>query len=200
MEEAIVRINELRPKFVFLTAKSGAGKTYFSNHLKRYKVLELDEVVKSTGEAFGIEEPTAFKMYKNALPAPVMDAFVMNIHYFFQQHPNTPIVVEGAIAEATLVKRIFSGPYAEFMFVYLYPVNVNAYASRVMKRFKLEKENGIRSLSIWPEVTPQLEEVAYESKELKQFMLRMARESMAKSAQRYDYFEKNGLDMIRVEV
>ncbi|KAF1794787.1 P-loop containing nucleoside triphosphate hydrolase [Phytophthora cactorum] len=171
MEEAIVRINELRPKFVFLSAKSGAGKTYFSNHLKGYKVLELDEVVKTD----------SLQDVQEALPAPVMDAFVMNVHYFFQQHPNTPIVVEGAIAEATLVKRIFSGPYAEFMFVYLYPVDVNAYASRMMKRFKLEKENGIRSLSIWPEVTPQLEEVAYESKELKQFMLRMARESMAKS-------------------
>ncbi|ETN03215.1 hypothetical protein PPTG_16157 [Phytophthora nicotianae INRA-310] len=200
MEEAITRINELRPRYVFLTAKSGAGKTYFSNRLKGYTVVELDEVVKSTGEAFGLDEAAAIKMYKNALPAPVMDAFVINIHSIFRQHPKARIVIEGAIAEAALVKRIFSGSYAAFMFVYLYPVDVNAYALRMMKRFKYEKENDIRSLSIWPKVTSQLEEAAYESDELMLFMLRMARESMTKSALRYEYFEKNGLVMVRVDV
>ncbi|OWZ02182.1 hypothetical protein PHMEG_00026300 [Phytophthora megakarya] len=200
MEEAIARIDEVRPKFVFVTAKSGAGKTYFSNRLDGYKVLELDEVVENTGKAFGIEWPEPFKMYKNSLPAPVMDAFVMNIHAFFRQYDDSPIVVEGAIADAELVKRIFSGPYAEFMFVYLYPVDIDAYAARMMKRFKFEKENGIQSLSIWPKVTPELEKAEYESVELEQFMVRMAHESMIMSAQRYNYFERNGLDIVRVEV
>ncbi|KAI9980104.1 hypothetical protein PInf_026771 [Phytophthora infestans] len=109
-----------------------------------------------------------------------MDAFVTNVHSFFRQYPNTPIVVEGAIADAALIKRIFAGPYAEFVLVYLYPVDVEAYASRMLKRFKHEKENGIRSLSIWPEVTPQVEEAAYDSIELNQFMQRMARQSMTR--------------------
>ncbi|EEY69962.1 uncharacterized protein PITG_06506 [Phytophthora infestans T30-4] len=87
----------------------------------------------------------------------------------------------------------------QFVLVYLYPVDVEAYASRMLKRFKHEKENGIRSLSIWPEVTPQVEE-AYDSIELNQFMQRMARQSMTRSAQRYGYFEENGLDMVRVDV
>ncbi|POM63791.1 Hypothetical protein PHPALM_20762 [Phytophthora palmivora] len=200
MEEAIKRINELRPKYVFVTAKSGAGKTYFSNQLDGYKVLELDEVVESVGEAFGIKWPEPFKIYKNSLPAPVMDAFVANIHSFFQQHLDSPIVVEGAIADADLIKKVFSGPYAKFTFVYLYPVDVDAYAERMMKRFKYEKEIGIRSLSIWPQVTQELEEAEYESEELKQFLNRMAHESLVMSAQRYAYFETNGLDMIRVEV
>ncbi|KAI9980214.1 hypothetical protein PInf_026561 [Phytophthora infestans] len=108
-----------------------------------------------------------FEVYKNTLPAPVMDAFVMHIHSFFRQHPSSPIVIEGAIAEAELVKRIFSGPYAKFVSVYLYPIDVAAYTARMMKRFKHEKEKGLRDLSIWPKVTPQLEEAAYDSDELK---------------------------------
>ncbi|ETL79096.1 hypothetical protein L917_20198 [Phytophthora nicotianae] len=200
MEEAIERINELQPKYVFVTAKSGAGKTYFSNRLKGYIVLELDAVVTKIGQAFGLEYPTEFEIYKNALPAPIVDAFVMHIHSFFQQRPSSPIVIEGAIAEAELVKRIFSGSYAKFKMVYLYPVDVDAYASRMMKRFKHEKENGLRDLSIWPKVTPELENTANDSDDLKEFMLRMARESTAASAQRFDYFKKNGLEMVRVEV
>ncbi|OWZ02994.1 hypothetical protein PHMEG_00025350 [Phytophthora megakarya] len=220
-----------------ILAKSGVGKTYFSSRLDGYEVLELDKVVENTGKAFDIEESVAFKIYKNNLPAPIMDAFVANIHSFFRQYSDSPIVVEGAIADAELVKRIFSGPYAEFMFVYLhpidvdapilvegaiadaalvkrifsgpytqfefvylYPVDVDAYAARMMKRFKIERENGIRNLSVWSHVPPDLAKAKDESEELKQFMLRMALRSMLKSAQRYDYFVTNSFDMIRVEV
>ncbi|KAL3673714.1 hypothetical protein V7S43_001411 [Phytophthora oleae] len=200
MEETIARINALRPKYVFLTAKSGAGKTFFSNRLAGYKVLELDEVVKKLGREFGMQEPEAFQVYKNTLPEPFMAAFVERIHQFFMQNSDSPVVIEGAIADTDLVRRVFSGTYAEFMFVYLYPVDVDRYVMRMMKRLKKDKENNTRSLAIWTQVTSEIEQAAYDSIEMKQFMERMAHWSMDKSALRYAYFEKNGLDMVRVDV
>ncbi|KAK1948369.1 hypothetical protein P3T76_000659 [Phytophthora citrophthora] len=200
MEETIARINTLRPKYVFLTATSGAGKTFLSNRLAGYKVLELDEVVKKLGREFGMEEPEEFKVYKNNLPEPFMAAFVERIHTFFMQNSESPVVVEGAIADADLVRRIFSGLYAEFTFVYLYPVDVEQYVMRMMKRFKEEKESNAHALAIWTQVTPEIEQAAFGSVEMKEFMERMAHWSMDKSALRYAYFEKSGLDMVRVDV
>ncbi|OWZ19740.1 LOW QUALITY PROTEIN: hypothetical protein PHMEG_0005965 [Phytophthora megakarya] len=63
------------------------------------------------------------------------------------------------------------------MFVYL--STLLTLTPRIMKRFKIERENGIRSLSVWSHM---LEEAKVESNELKQFMLRMALRSIAKPA------------------
>jgi len=193
-------MDALRPQYVFVTSKSSAGKSFFSRRLVGYKVLELDELVRRMARISGMEEKEAFQVYKNSLAEPVTAAFVTEIHEFFERHAGSPVVVEGAIADADLVRRVFSGPYAEFTFVYLYPVDTDAYVERMMKRFKEDKKNGTRRLAIWPQVTPEIKEAACDSPELKQFMLRMAAWSMAKAAQRYDHFEKNGLEMIRVDV
>eukprot|EP00644_Phytophthora_capsici_P005725 jgi/Phyca11/13014/fgenesh1_pg.PHYCAscaffold_2_\ len=147
-----------------------------------------------------MKEPEAFRVYKNTLPEPFMAAFVERIHTFFMENSDSPVVVEGAIADADLVRRVFSGSYTEFMFVYLYPVDVDQYVLRMMRRFKEEKENNSRDLAIWTQVTPEIEQAAYDSVEMKHFMVRMAHWSMDKSALRYAYFEKSGLDMVRVDV
>ncbi|KAG7401278.1 hypothetical protein PHYBOEH_002082 [Phytophthora boehmeriae] len=200
MSAAVDSITRARPKYVFLTAKSGAGKTHFSRHFDGYKVLELDKVVQTTALQVDIADRQAFAMYKNRLPESVMTAFVANIHSFFDRNPTTPIVVEGAVSDASLVRRIFSEPYADFTFVYLHPTDEDVYAGRLMKRFVHEKTNAIRSLSIWTQVTPQLEAEPFTSVKLKQFMRRMAHESMRKSEERYRYFVDNDFDVCRVDV
>ncbi|KAG6609664.1 uncharacterized protein IUM83_00344 [Phytophthora cinnamomi] len=200
MDEVVAGINAARPERVFVTAKSGVGKTFLSRRLRGYEMLELDRVVANVGRDFGLRGPEAFKMYKNLLAAEVMAAFVESVHGFFEANAGQCVVVEGAIADADLLQRVFSGPYAAFMMVYLHPVDEDAFVARMMKRFKEEKETHTRSLAIWPQVTPQLEVAPDDAPELKEFMLRMARASMAKSAQRYNYFEESGLEMARVEV
>ncbi|RLN46716.1 hypothetical protein BBJ29_008316 [Phytophthora kernoviae] len=197
MSKTIETITTTHPKYIFLTAKSGAGKTYFSNQLKDYKVLELDKVVHMTGLQFAIAGRNAFAMYKNRLSESVMTAFVNNIHSFLERNATTLIVVEGAISDASLVRRIFSGPYAVFTFVYLYPTDEEVYAERLMKRFTFESTNNVRSLAIWPDVTPELEAEPLTSPKLREFMHRMARESIAKSKDRYRYFVDNGFDVCR---
>lgn len=188
MDDAVSMINTVRPKFVFLTAKSGAGKTYLSSRLKGYQVLELDELVETIGERFGVLGSKAFGIYKNVLDASVMDAFVDEVHSFFSRNQESPVVIEGAIADAALIKRIFSGLYSAFLFVYLYPVDAAAYGDRMMKRFTHERQHKIRSLSIWPDVPPELLEERAESPQLRQFMMEMAQASIRKSKARYDAF------------
>lgn len=202
MNKAIATFAVVKSKYTFLTAKSGAGKTYFANQLKEhgYKILELDVVVANVGKKFGIVGPKAFAMYKNGLTAEVMKAFVNEIHKFFRKWPKNPVVIEGAISDPGLINRIFNGQYSVFTFVYLYPTDVRAYAKRMMQRFKDEKKQGVRSLSIWTEITPELESAALASKELKAFMKKMARESTTKSKERYDAFVSAGFTIYKVEV
>ncbi len=200
MNDAIMAINTIRPKYVFLTAKSGAGKTYFSNRLRDYEVLELDTVVRKIGERFGIHGPKAFAIYKSGMEKNIMDAFVQEIHLFFERYQSSPIAIEGAISDAALIRRIFSGPYAVFTFIYLYPNNVNAYATRMMQRFKHERKHNLRNLSIWPDVPKHLVHASVHSIELKRFMNKMARNSIQKSKERYDYFVGADFTIYRVDV
>ncbi|KAL4152290.1 hypothetical protein PRNP1_009223 [Phytophthora ramorum] len=172
MEDVVAQINARRPEYVLITSKSGAGKTYLSTHLEGYTVLELDEGVTSVENAFGMEQHSAFQVYKNTLSEAVTAAFVERIHDFFEQHHGSEIAVEGAIAYAELVKRVLGE----------------------------DKEHSTRTLAVWPQVTPGIEAVSDDSPQLEEFMVKMARWSIARSAQRYHHFEQNGLDMIRVEV
>ncbi|KAL4170077.1 hypothetical protein KRP22_010984 [Phytophthora ramorum] len=176
MEDVVAQINARRPEYVLITSKSGAGKTYSSTHLEEYTVLELDEGVTSVGNAFGMEQHSAFQVYKNTLSEAVTAALVERIHDFFEQHRGSEIAVEGAIAYAELVKRVLG------------------------ERFKQDKEHNTRTLAVWPQVTPEIEAASDDSPQLEEFMVKMARWSIARSAQRYHHFEQNGLDMIRVEV
>ncbi|OWZ02181.1 hypothetical protein PHMEG_00026299 [Phytophthora megakarya] len=130
-----------------------------------------------------MEEPAAFAVYRNTLPEPTMLAFVETVHEFFREHADRG--------------------YADFTFVYLYPVDVDAYVFRLMKRFKEDKENNWQfghRLAIWPQVTEDIKAAAEDSPELKQFMQRMAQWSMDKAVERYLHFKTNGFDMIRVDV
>jgi hypothetical protein len=201
IKEAISTLSTLRPKYVFITAKSGAGKTYLANHLKGYKILSLDDVVLAVGKRFHImERGGLFGIYKCKQPPRVMKAFVDLVHEFFEKHPCDPIAVEGAIGDANLIRRIFSGAYSVFTFVYLQTKNTKAYADRMMKRFKLEKKQHIRSLAIWTEITPELEAASLNSPKLKQFMMKMAKKAILGNKQRYQYFIKNRFNIYNVQV
>lgn len=203
-KESIAALKVIRPQRVFLTAKSGAGKTYLSDQMKAYgyQVLELDKVVMKVANQHNISNKggAAFSMYKSGQPEAVMKAFVKEIHAFFDKHTQQPVIIEGAISDANLINRIFSGPYSVFTFIFLYPTNTKAYAGRMMKRFKDEKKRGVRSLSIWPEVTPELEAAPFNSPKLTKFMTRMANESKIKSKERYEYFERSGFIIYRINV
>lgn len=199
MNEAIATLSLIRPARTFLTAKSGAGKSYMSTILKKhgFKVLELDTVVRDVGKRFGITGPKAFAMYKNGLAANVMTAFVDEIHAFFAKHESSPVVVEGAISDAGLITRIFGDV---FTFIFLLPTDVKAYATRMMKRYRDEKKRGVRSLSIWPEVTPAIEALPLTSPKLRAFMLKQSRASMKSSKERFNGFVKSGFTIYRVDV
>jgi len=201
IKEALATISIIHPKFVLLTGKSGIGKTYFSNHLKGYTVLELDVIILKIANKFKITpEHKAFSIYKNKQPEHITKTFVGEIHSFFDRHQSDPIVIDGAIKDASLVRRIFSGQYSVMTFVYLYAVDVKAYAMRMMKRYKDEKKRGIRSLAIWSEITPAIEALPLSSPKLFQFMIRMVRESKAKSKEHFGYFSKAGFSIYRVNM
>ncbi|OWZ19739.1 hypothetical protein PHMEG_0005964 [Phytophthora megakarya] len=72
-----------------------------------------------------------------------MMAFVVRVHEFFRENEDTNWV------------------YADFTFVYLYPVDIDAYQVRVSteERFKEDKEKNWQfghRLAIWPHITEDI--------------------------------------------
>lgn len=206
-KEAIANISALTPKLIFLTGKSGTGKSHFSNILSEkhgYKILELDTIVKVVAKKHNVgsapDYAPAFAVYKGGLSQKFRDDFVSEIHSFIERYPSNPIMIEGAISNAQMIRDIFSKQYSVFSFVYLYPTNMKKYADRMMKRFKLDKKMGTRTLSIWPETPLEIENAPVSSPKVKQFIAKMAQESKKKSDERYKYFVNNKFNIYTIEV
>lgn len=207
IKEALANISALTPKLIFLTGKSGTGKSHFSNILSDkhgYKLLELDTIVRAVAKKYGVgsapDYAPAFAVYKGGLTQEFRNEFISEIHSFIEKHSSNPIIIEGAISNAQMVRDIFSKQYTVFSFVYLYPTDMKKYADRMMKRFKLDKKMGTRTLSIWPETPPEIEKAPVSSPKVKQFIAKMAQESKKKSDERYKYFVNNKFNIYTVSV
>jgi cytidylate kinase len=207
LKQAIDSISALTPKLIFLTGKSSTGKSYLSNILANkhgYKILELDAVVHSVAKKHGVgsapDYAAAFAVYKGGLTQKFRDDFVADIHSFIERNPTSPIMIEGAISSAAMVRDIFSKQYSVFSFIYLHPTDLKKYAERMMKRFKLDKKNGTRTLSIWPYTPIDVANAPTGSSKVKQFMVKMAQASKKKSDERYKYFISSNFNIYTITV
>lgn len=197
-KEALANISLLTPKLIFLTGKSGTGKSYYSNILANkynYKILELDKIIRNIAKKHNIgyapNYAKAFSIYKGDQSEVIMKDFINEIHTFIDKHPNNPILIEGAISNAQLINNIFSKQYSVFAFIYLNPSNIKKYANQMMKRFKEDKRNKTKTLSIWPEVTTEINNLPTNSPKVAQFIMKQAKQSKKKSDERLQYFVSN---------
>lgn len=197
-KEALANISLLTPKLIFLTGKSGTGKSYYSNILAdkyNYKILELDKIIRNIAKKYNIghapDYAKAFSIYKGDQSEAIMKDFINEIHTFIDKYPNNPILIEGAISNAQLINNIFSKQYSIFAFIYLNPSNIKKYASQMMKRFKEDKRNKTKTLSIWPEVSTEINNLPTNSPKVSQFIMKQAKQSKKKSDERLQYFISN---------
>lgn len=197
----------IRPKLIFLTGKSGTGKSYLSGKLEKvgYIQLELDLIVRRLGKKLNIGEApnynTAFQVYKGKGPTNFKKEFVTEIHKFFEKNEGKPIIVDGAISDPLMIKKVFSKKYKVFTFVYLFPNSVNKYAERIMKRFIKDVTIGKKTLPFWSEVPKEFDrKEALKTKKLKDFIGVMAKKMKKKSDQRFDSFKNYGFSIYTILV
>lgn len=192
IDEIIKFIKKNKPKVIFLTSKSGNGKSYMSNKLsQQYTILELDLIIRKLGKKYKLGEAPdynlAFKIYKNKLPKNIVNDFVKQIRTFIKKHNN--VIIEGAISSPELLKKIFKD--INYSFIYLYPTSIERYYERLMKRYIKDIKNKTKTLPFWNKIPEKIN---------KKFMKNIAKEMKNQSIERYKMFNNTGFNILRVNV
>jgi dephospho-CoA kinase len=204
-DDAIKNLICIKPKIIFLTGKSGTGKSFFSSKLKQHFLpLEVDLIVRKLAKkyniGFGPDYNEAFKVYKKKSPLFFENEFIKEIHKFINKNNNKSIIIDAAISNSELIKKIFSGKYKIFTFVFLYPNSVDRYSNRIMKRYIKDVITKKKTLPFWSEVPKEIEKASLKSKKVKTFIKDMAKKQKKKSDERYKYFLSNKFSIYTVIV
>ena len=126
---------------VYVSGKTCTGKTTFANevHALGYTGIELDKIVTSAViEPFNVQPPNEGYIiaYRDKGPAKQVAAFITAVRQEIKAKlPSSPVIIEGAIARARILKEVFSEELNDFYFVYFHPVHFELYKDRIRSRF-----------------------------------------------------------------
>jgi hypothetical protein len=139
-DSIVERVRQYQPRLIYLSGKTCTGKTTFANYLEQYgyKKVELDKIVtESVVIPFNVAPGDGFRTaYRGLGPAEQTNAFVVAAKQeILNAVQESALVVEGAIADPQILKRVFSGELTDFVFVYFHPVHAEIYEERILSRF-----------------------------------------------------------------
>lgn len=140
LEEVLEKIKSEKQRVVYLSGKTCTGKTTFSNLLEGsgYTRVELDRIVtESVVEKYNVVPNDAFlTAYRGEGPSKHIEAFIAAAKkVIIEKSAENSIVVEGAIAKASILQDVFSGINENLFFVYFHPRSIDVYVDRIMERF-----------------------------------------------------------------
>ena len=133
-------IRKEKPPLVFITGKASTGKTTLSRELDAlgYQLVVLDSIVLTSIVArFQVpKEADAFPVYKGEVCSEWTNSFIRATYKAISSKlKNGPVLVEGALANNEILKKIFRGDLENFFFIFLSPSSIPKYTQRIKKRF-----------------------------------------------------------------
>ncbi|MFA5024959.1 MAG: hypothetical protein WC503_00430 [Candidatus Shapirobacteria bacterium] len=192
-------IGKEQPKLVFIAGKTCVGKSTFARDLKiwEYEHLELDLVVReSVIKRFGVLNPNeAFLVYKGIAPENWQKSFEKATHKLIEERLKfSKVVVDAALADVGVLKRVFSKKLDNFFCVYIHPFSRDFYYKNIFNRFVNDAKNNTRSFPIWDYVTPEVfDDYQINGNQglmINQVVYQYADESTKLSKERFELFEK----------
>ncbi|MFM2423800.1 MAG: hypothetical protein RLZZ70_187 [Candidatus Parcubacteria bacterium] len=209
--DVIDKIEEQKPRVVYLSGKTCTGKTTFAKKLQElgYLIIELDPVVmKSVVIPFDVKPGEGFlTAYRGMGSKEQTQAFIDAAKKEIQEKIKySPIVVEGAIATTHILKEVFSGNLNDFRFVYLHPINPEVYTARIKERFIAGAATGTSGLPkhFWEMVDQTDLENFVSTKELnigiEKALEKYTKLSILESKKRLEHFQDEFNDIQVVEI
>lgn len=202
-ETALEQIKTNASRLIYLCGKTSTGKTTLAKQIVDdfgYSLIELDDIImhsviaplgiKNASDAFGaayrgLGSPEYTVTFIAATKCAIADAVTAS-----------PVIVEGSIAKASIIKEIFSGDLTDFVFLYLHPTDAEAYRARIRKRFIGGARNGTSGLPkpFWSLIDPKDLETFISTGELntplEECIRHYADLSIAESRERLAEFQK----------
>ena len=120
--DLITDLTEKRPPLISLSGKSSTGKSTLADELVAlgYRHIELDNIIrKHIINVFHPKDITeVWKIYKNQASKKWQDIFLNKTR---EEILNTlskqPVVIDGALAENSLLRNIFEGELSNFIYI-----------------------------------------------------------------------------------
>jgi adenylate kinase family enzyme len=205
LEEIKDKIHRDKPRLVFITGKTCAGKSTLAKSIKDYEYehLELDFLVeKNVADKFKIiDRSKAFLVYKGEAPRRWQKFFEEVAHkVILQKIKISNVVVDAAIANTDVLKKIFSGDLSDFLFIYLHPLDVEFYYKSILSRFEDDVKNNKHSFPIWGHINS---DILNDYKKNGKSGIKIARiihkygdESIVGSIKRFENFKKEYPDIV----
>lgn len=167
---------------IFLTGKSGVGKSYLSKQLP-HKVLELDSVILKLMKKYKMNRQDIFtQVYKNKGSEKLMNDFKRRVLSFIKKNQKSKIIIEGAISDISLIKELFN---KDFIIVFLYPSSEKRYYNRLLERYNKNPKS--------------LPFVINDKDKLNEELKKITKDMIKGSKERYNMFKKE-LDIYKVNV
>lgn len=223
MNDALNILSCVKPDRILVTAKSSSGKSYFAQQLQTrgYHVIETDKLVEKLLSEFaeinGYDKNDLelrnffFGLYgaETVHNRQFRQDFVKLIHDEFDRRGGgLPVIVDGAIKDVALIHEIFTGKFANFTLVYLYPTSIKRYYDRLYARTMLDLQENKHTLPFWEEIAADMRDAMEERyrtdgkllPESTAVLKKHAREMTLASRERYSMLLEAGLSVYRVNV
>lgn len=201
------------PQIIYLSGKTSTGKSTFCKKLVDsfgYSEVELDKIVHdSVITPFNIKDiPEAFIIsYRDGEPAIWREAFIKAAkNAIHETLKKGPVIVEGAIANASTLQKVFSGAIPKPYFLYLHPTHIGDYVERITNRFINGVHDGTSALpkDFWSQLSiSDIENYKLNGEQtdtLKKGIVDFAMISMEESEKRLQMLTANFPDIIIVDV
>lgn len=155
------RLARTLPPLIFVSGKACSGKSTFAKKLEKYGYRHLsfdDFVYESVIKKYHVcDNGLAFGVYRGQAPASWQKSFETEAHNLITSSLiKTKVVVDAAIGNPQILKRIFSGKLSNFLFIYLHPFDREYYYRSMFKRFREDYQSQQPSCYLWDFVTPEI--------------------------------------------
>ena len=193
-------LDQNNPRLIFIIGKTCTGKSTFAKSLdeQNYKHLELDYIVlESVIKKFKLSDrDKAFSVYKGIANSDWQNSFETAVRSLIEEElKKSKIIVDAAFADPSVLKRVIpSEDESNFALIYFHPFDVHFYYQGILNRFMIDVKTKSRSFPIWDRVT---EEILDDFKihgekgtKLLSFVRKYGDESVKKSVERFEIFEK----------
>lgn len=203
-DEAIHRIILDKYNLIFLTAKSTIGKSYFSRklHSLGFIIVELDTIVEAIMNRYHLDRSKAFGIYGGFAPKPYIDEFIeIVVNCIRQCHQDrTKLVIEGAIKNADIIKRIFAGQ--RYLFCFLIATNQKHQYQRSIQRMIEDLETNKHTVPVTYSVEILNDYVQHREKSplFQHLVSHFVTETIHENLTRCQYFIDSDLDIYLIDV
>lgn len=213
IDQVYTIVKEDKPQILYISGKTSTGKSTLAKKLSQdfgYQIIELDEIVYSAVvKPINLLRPEeAFlEVYRHRNKLDWIKLFLNATNDLIAKYlgANQPVIIEGAIANPTTLKELFSN-YKQLTFVYIHPKDIDKYIANLTNRFIATNQKDLAGLphAFWKLIDPREFEQFCDTRKLTQDIQNSIKQyaisSQKESLERLESFKLYFPDIILVEI